>query len=123
MLIAILTFLFLGGGATSAMLDYVDEARGNARAVIGHDDRRKSALDTLKAVEKLTKGLAKEQKKSAKALVRAWKEHDGDYDTVEALWQAHYDALDVYFGELLDRREELKNSVTREEWSEIFPAP
>ena len=122
MLVAILTYFLLGGGS-SLMLDYIDQSRDNAKVVIPHDDRRTSALEQLKEMEKLTKELDKERKKKAKALAKAWKNYTGDYDEIGALWQEHFDALDVYYGEILDRREELKKSITREEWSQVFPAP
>ena len=121
MLVAILTYFMLGGGS-SLMLDYIDQSRDNAKAVISHDDRRASALEQLKAMEKLTKDLDKERKKKSKALAKAWKNYSGDYDEIGALWQAQFDELDVYYGEILDRREELKKSITREEWSQVFPA-
>ena len=128
MLVAIFTY-FLLGGASPMMLDYIDESRDNAKAVIPHDDRRASALEQLKAMEKLTKGLDKERKKKGKALAKAWKNYSGDYEQIGVLWQAHFDELrrlrffhEFSHGEMLDRREELKKSITREEWSQVFPA-
>ena len=120
MLIAILTFLFLGG-SSSVALDYLGDARGNAKDVIAHDARRDSAVDTIKAMEKMTKDFEKQRKKNARALVKAWKRYEDDYDAIDAVWQTQFDAVDEYYGGLIDKREDLKQSVTREEWSRIFP--
>ena len=57
MLIALMTYFFLSGGVTSAVLEFVADSEAIVKSIVVDDVRRDEALTTLKAM----KARAKEQ--------------------------------------------------------------
>ena len=120
MLIALLTILFLGA-SSSGLLDYIAESRDNVKAVMVKDDRRDAALDTLKAMKKITKGRNKDVKRVSKELRKAFAGADTSDEQLEAIWNRYFVAVNQYDHEIVDLRFELKDQLTREEWEAVFP--
>jgi len=119
MLIALLTILFLGSSSTG-LLDYVAESRDNVKLVMVKDDRQEAALDTLKAMKKITKVRNKQVKRVSKQLKKAFAAADTSDDQLEAIWNGHFVAVNQYDHEMVDLRFELKSQLTREEWAAVF---
>ncbi len=121
MLIALMTILFLGGSSFGPML-YIDEARDNAKSAIMDDDQRKLVRDDLKSMKKR----AKQYAKSVKGLTKDLRKEFGDHAVGEADLDVYWDqvfALNVSFSDdIIDMRFELRDKVSREEWSALFPA-
>jgi len=119
MLIALLTILFLGA-SSSGLLDYIAESRDNVKAVMVKDDRRKEALDTLKAMKKITKARSKQVKRVSRGLKKAFAGADTSDEQLEAIWNRYFVAVNQYDHEIVDLRFELKDQLTREEWEAVF---
>ena len=122
MLIALFTILLLGGSSTTGLLDFIGDARDEAKVVVVDDDRRAEALGTLKSIKKVTESRNKQVKNSAKELstVLASRElYDADIDKA---WFVYFETVENYNAEILDLRYELQEQITRQEWERIFPA-
>jgi hypothetical protein len=39
---------------------------------------------------------------------------------IEAIWSDYFEAVDEFNSDMIDLRFELKDSVTREEWEQLF---
>ena len=122
MLITLFTILLLGGSSTTGLLDFIGDARDEAKVVIADDDRRAEALGNFKTIKKLTESRNKQVKNSAKELstVLASRElYDADIDKA---WFVYFETVENHNAEILDLRYKLQEQITREEWERIFPA-
>ena len=120
MLIALMTILFLGG-STSGMLDFLGDTKDTVETVMPTDDRQKAALDTVKAMKKKAEALNKQVRRSSKNLSKVLKTDNVTDADIEAIWSVYYTARSQYSSDMLDLRYELKEQLSREEWSQIFP--
>jgi len=119
MIIALLTILLLGGGATS-VLQYIGDTQDAVKIVMPKGDEQKAALSTLKAMKKTTTALNKAAKQAAKEIDKAFGDHDTSADDLDAIWDGYFAAVEKHNHDMLDLRFELKVSVSREEWEMIF---
>ena len=121
MLIAIMTILFLGGGSNT-FLDYVAETKGEVKTVVLDDERRKTALATLKLMKKEASARNKSTGKLSKLIAKQVKVGGPTTSELETAWSEHYETVDGYYARMIDLRFELRDSITREEWQQIFAA-
>ena len=119
MLIALITFLLLGGGSTG-LLDYISETDDNIKVVMEKDERQKEALATVTKSKKRTKARNKRVKKSRKELSKALADHGADRSAIDSIWDAYYAEVEAYNKDMLELRFELKDRLTREEWRQVF---
>ena len=119
MLIAIMTILFLGGGS-NMFLDFVSETKGEVKEVVQDEDRRDAALDTLKLMKKEASARNKSTKKLSKLIAKQVKAGGPTTSEFETAWSDHYETVDAYYARMIELRFELRDSVTREEWQQIF---
>jgi len=119
MLIALFTILLLGGGTTS-VLQYIGDAQDTVKIVIPKGDEQKAALSTLKAMKKRTTTLNKAAKQTAKEIDKAFGDHDTTAADLDDIWDGYFAAVDKYNHDMLNLRFELKESVSREEWQQVF---
>jgi phage-related tail protein len=118
-LIALLTILLLGGGATS-VLQYIDDTQDAVKIVIPKGEERKASLSTLKAMKKRTTALNKAAKQTAKEIDKAFGDHDTTAADLDDIWDGYFAAVDKHNHDMLDLRFQLKESVSREEWQQVF---
>jgi hypothetical protein len=121
MLIAIMTILFLGGGSNT-FLDYIAEAKGEVKTVVLDDERRKAALATLKLMKKEASARNKSTGKLSKLIAKQVKVGGPTSSELGTAWSEHYETVDGYYARMIDLRFELRDSITREEWQQIFAA-
>jgi len=119
MLIALFTILLLGG-SSSFVFDYVADTRDNIKIVVPKGERQKAALDALKAMKKTEKTHRKTLKAAGKDLYRALDLPDDVESELDAVWTAHFAAVQGRNQAMLDLHFELRELLTREEWAEIF---
>jgi len=127
MIWALLAAYFLSGGVggisgsalTSAGVKQLSE---HAEMIIEDPERSEAAQQTLHELRKETKSFQKLFGRSGKQLTKSYKNHEADRDeAVETLtdlnagWEAAQQRA-------LELRFELKESMTEEEWSELFDA-
>ena len=119
MLIALMT-IFLLGGSSSVVLDFVAETRDNVKIVLPKGERQKAALGTLKEMKKSTRAFQKHLSKARKELYKAIDMPDDVESELDAVWTAHFTEVVRHNDTMLDLRFELREQLTREEWGEIF---
>jgi isocitrate dehydrogenase kinase/phosphatase len=120
MLAALLVILFLGGG-TSAFLEYVGETEHAIKTTIEKGERQDEALDILGAIEKRSNGYDKQVRETIKELSKYLEGRGDNAEMIAAISERHFAALESYNSDILDLRFELKEHITREEWTQIFP--
>ena len=125
MLIALLTamYLLLGGttGHAGALTTATVKEMGKQVEVAVTDPvRAEAASDTLKELRGEIKAFEKKFSKSTKSLTKLYKDHDANADRVLAVldelnsdWLASQERA-------IDLRFDLKESLTREEWEDVF---
>lgn len=119
MLIALFTILLLGG-SSSFVFDYVADTRDNIKIVVPKGERQKAALDALKAMKKTERAHRKNLKAAGQDLYRALDLPDDVESELDAVWTAHFAAVQSRNHAMLDLHFELREQLTREEWGEIF---
>jgi hypothetical protein len=120
MIAALIAILFLGGGIEDAVLDYVQYMRGTVKEVVADDERRADARATLNEMKKLTKAHSKSNQKTFKSLLGVMGEMGTEPETVDALWDDYFQTVDSYNERMIDLRFELRDTLTREEWEQMF---
>lgn len=121
MLIALMTILFLGGGAAPGFMDYIADSRDQVKDVMEKGEQRDQALDTLKSMKERAKEFNKQGKRTAKDLGKLLETGGASEQEINAIWSAHFDNYDKFNNDMLDLRFELKDSVSRDEWVQVFP--
>jgi hypothetical protein len=120
MIAALIAILFLGGGVDDPVLDYVKFIRSSVEEVVIDEERRAEARATLKQMKKLTSGHSKSNQKTFNSLLVVMSEKETDTETVDALWEDYYQSVDSYNERMIDLRFELRDTLTREEWEQMF---
>ena len=119
MLIALVTILILGGSNTG-MLDFIGDTQDAVEVVMEKDDRRKEALNTLKAIKKRTNVHNKMIKGASKDLNNALADDAATETDIDVIWDAYFAQRADYNRDMLDLRYQLKDQMTREEWQQVF---
>ena len=120
MIAALIAILFLGGGVDDPVLDYVKFIRSSVEEVVIDEERRAEARATLKEMKKLTSGHSKSNQNTFNSLLVVMSEKETDTETVDALWEDYYQSVDSYNERMIDLRFELRDTLTREEWEQMF---
>jgi len=115
-----MTILFLGGSTTSVM-SYLDETGDSIKSVVVDDERRKQATATVKLMEKRTKGHDKAFRKLIKQLNSELRDHSVDEIDLDAMWEQRFELTGEYSADMVNLRFDLKDQLTREEWTQVFP--
>jgi len=118
MLVALLTLLFLGGGSTNAILEYVADSRPLIKEAVVDESRQKAALATLKEMKAQQKSYNKLVKGTVKELKSRLETDSGA--TGEEFWEEYFTAKQASDEEMLDLRFKLRDQLTREEWQVVF---
>ncbi len=84
------------------------------------EDRRKEALNTLKAMKKRTDARNKQVEQALKDLRKTLGNDDLDEADIDAIWNEYFAEIDQYDHDTLNLRFELREHISREEWQEIF---
>lgn len=120
MLTILLINLLFGGGSTE-LLAYIADTQDSVKIVMPKDAQQKEALNTLKAMKKRTNARNKQERRTAKDLAQAFRDHGANAAEIDAIWVNYFAENDTYNSDMLDLRFELKEHINREEWEAIFP--
>ena len=123
MLVAIVTFLFLGGGSSSGLTDFVKAARADVKEVVEDKERRKAAMATMKQLKKAASARTKAFGRISKRVSKLGDGGEFNSQQVDDIWYQFFAVNDQYSREMIDLRFQLREQLTREEWEQIFPMP
>ena len=122
MLIAIIAFLFLGGGSgASELLSEFKYIEKSIKQNIEDPSQRAEALDVLKAIKSSSKGYYKNRQKHAKTLLKVAAVHDRDGSEIDATLLAANRETAAFQRELIEHLATLKAALGREEWDAMSP--
>jgi hypothetical protein len=121
MLIALFTFLILGGSQTG-MLNYIADTQDTIKVVVESDDRREEALAILKAMKNVESAQNKVVKSVSKDLNETLLSDAATDADIDAIWEDYFSQRESYDVDMLDLRYQLKDQLTREEWQQVFSA-
>jgi hypothetical protein len=119
-LVALLTILCLGGGSTTGIADFIADMEDSFKTVVVNDERRKEALDTIKAMKKRMKDHGKSVKQISKSLGKELSEHEVRSNEIDKLWDQYIDLNSDTVRHLIDWRFQLRDELTRNEWEQMF---
>ena len=125
-LILLATWLLLSGGATTVLVVYDRSSSDLTKAIkttIADDHRRNEILTEINLWESVQEMRDEQVGDDRKALLKALRRKDAqraDVAPITARLDAQFSAMDRDF---LDLRFQLKQRVTRAEWTEIVTRP
>ena len=117
----LIAYLFLGGGGSSAFLDYIADSPDAVKTVMVKGEQQEAALDILKSMKKRSKEQSKQSGKTSKELGKLIEGRDLNATEIAAISDRNFENSESYDSDIIDLRFELKEHVTREEWAQIFP--
>jgi 16S rRNA C1402 N4-methylase RsmH len=123
MIWALLAAYLLGGGGlggsmlTSASVKQLSE---RTQEVISEPARAEAAQQTLAELRKEVKAFQKTFSKSGKELNKSYKDHAADLNHAMVVLEELNSGWGTSQQRAIDLRFELKDSMTREEWSALF---
>ena len=125
MIWALLAAYFLGGGvggASGSMLttESVKQLSQQAEEIIAEPARAEAAQQTLAELRREVKAFEKMFSKSGKQLNKSYKDHTADDELALAILEELNLGWHASQQRAIELRFELRDSVTEEEWAELF---
>jgi hypothetical protein len=120
MLIALITFLLLGGpdGRLTAIKGYEKQIK----VVVPKGETQELALAVLKEAKTGTKAFNKSRENATKEFSKLVESHDVDPDKIDELWSDYHQANFNFDMQNVDLRFKLKQHLSREQRSQVFSA-
>ena len=120
MLIALITYLFLGGGPAVGAMQYFETAQGNLEYAIVDEDQRGEVAETLAAFELRTKQHGKAVRELAGNLRKSLKGRDASAADRDTLWDRYFELKANYDRDAIELRFRLRDQVSRDQWEALF---
>ena len=76
----------------------------------------------LKEMKKRSKQYAKAIKKLSKELSADYREFEAPEDEIDVIWERIFELNSGYTKDIIEKRFELRDQLTREEWAAMFPS-
>ena len=111
--------IFSGGGGFAAKL-FGKDTQATVREVVSDPARAAAATETLKQGQKDLEAIGKEFEKIAKAFSKADEAQSAGLDELTPFMQQASEQRRVTQKKSLDRLFELRQTLTKEEWSKVF---
>jgi hypothetical protein len=126
MIMALLAAYFLAGGVggvSGSMLTpaAVKQLSEQAETVVADPARAEAARQAFVELRKEVKSFEKKFAKSGKQLTKSYKDHAADVDQALALLEDLNSGWEASQRRAIDLRFELRDSLTEEEWTALFP--
>jgi hypothetical protein len=117
MLAALITILFLSGGASTGLLYDFGDVKKMVKTHIAEEERKDAALDVVKEFKRRAKAQRKQMKASTKQIQEVLTPSTASDNELASLGQRYIEDSRAYYSDLLDLRFKLKEQFTREEWA------
>ncbi len=122
MLIAIIAFLFLGGGSgTSELLAEFKYIEKSIKQNIEDPSRRAEAMDTLKSIKSSSKKYYKSRQKHAKSILKNAANHNRDGSEIDDTLSTANRETKAFQRDLIEHLATLKSVLGEEEWDAMSP--
>lgn len=120
---ALAAFLFFGSPGTSALLSVFEHAKDSIGKQIDDRPRRAELLAIIDKAEQATKDFTQQTKKAAEELAVAARRQDMKEGDLQPVLQRIRADSEAHQEQIIRRRLELKDRMSREEWARAFPQP
>ena len=123
MLIALFTLFLLAGGSsdsTTAFLVFIAENRETINSVMTDDVRRKEAQTILNAMDERAGQYNERLKEASEELGELVRDRENHGVEIAGILARHLEYTEAYSSDIIDLRFELKGTISREEWAQIF---
>ena len=119
LLAALIALLFLGAGA-GLMLDGIDHIHDSIESQIADDGTRKEALEVVDRMKDTAKKFADTDGDGEKELLKLVQQHETTTAELKNHLDAVYQQRIEYQQQMLTMRFELKDTLSREQWNNVF---
>lgn len=119
MLIALISVLLFGGGGSDGLLDF-DMIEKQIESVMTDTNEREVALEAWRATEEKHEAynqLVQDRIKQTKNLLA---DPTIEFVELDAIWEEYINATRKWHRDMIEARFELKQHMSREEWTKIF---
>ena len=121
MIIAMLAALFLvGGGSSGALLESITAIDDGIKTYVEDPQARDAARDVVNSMEDTTKQFGSLSSDTLDALKNVMEDPSATDADIDSIWNKYFDGTTQFNLEMVDRRFDLKEHITREEWAQIF---
>ena len=120
MLAALITILFLSGGASGGLLYDFGDMKKLVKTYVEDEQRKDAALDVIKEFKARAKAENKQLKSMVKQLDAALDDSAAADEDLLALGEGVLGNTRTYYQDLLDLRFQMKDQFTREEWTAAY---
>ena len=121
MLWAILALYLFGSSGASPVIDVLDHVKESIKEDIEDKNRRNYLLSVVNEAEKVTKEEFKGREKITKELLKLAEKHDSTKETIEPIVAKLHAGAETYQHRMIQFRFALKDKMSREEWTRVFP--
>jgi hypothetical protein len=122
-MVILLLLSLLFGGDDARMMALLDQAKEPIKATVTDSSRRGDLLDIIKAAEQSTRAFAGERKKIAKAYARLQKKAEVTDESLQGVLEQMHTATAGFQQAMIRHRFDLRDTMTREEWEQIYSRP
>ena len=120
MLAALTIYLLFGGGGVSGPMVFWSEAAENIEVVVTDEESRDQALEVIDSMLDRSKDYNKTLDELREQLGDLTVSHDVTAEQFDSLWDEYFELDAQYTKEIIAARFSLTESLSREEWAEIF---
>ena len=123
MLIALFTLFLLSGGlsdGSTAFQVYIAENRESVESVVVDDVRRGEALAILNTMDERATAYSEQFKEASEELGELVRDREDHSVEIAGILARHREYTGAYSNDITDLRFELKGTISREEWAQIF---
>ncbi len=122
-MLIVLYLTLMSNAVQSAALFNVANAEARVSSVIVEQDRRTTAREILREMRSLIERQGKNTEKGTRQVRDELMKRNPDRAAVEVMLSEQLSGLRSHNGRMLDLRFALRDHLTREEWSLLFPSP
>jgi hypothetical protein len=121
-LIALLALYIFGGSGTFPLVVELDHAKASIKAQIADGPHRAELLDVIDRAEHAAKDALEKRKKTTRELLTLVHTYDAQAADIQRLLEEQRDESTSLQEQMIEYRFELKDRMSREEWTKLFPA-
>jgi hypothetical protein len=122
MLIALLALYLFAGSGTFPLVVELDHAKSLIKEEVAQGPHRAELLEVLDRGERTAKDALEKRKKSTRDLLTLVHRYDAQSADIQRMLEEQRAESASFQEQMIHYRFELKNRMSREEWTKLFPA-
>jgi len=122
MLIALFTFLLLGGSGSGPTIESLKEAERAVTTVVAEESRQEAAVGVIREMAEVVREFGQGRTEAVKAFERAGRSYEASSKDLLAVIEPERDKTLELQDRLVKLHSELKTHLTAEEWALMYRA-